>query len=119
MAMVTRSIENAQVALSEFTHQRGRIRPLPFYVSQRPCVRGKFLFVGNTKLYVRGVTYGTFRPDIEGNEFPCPEVVEKDFALMAASGLNAVRTYTPPPRWLLDIAERYGLRIMVGLAGGR
>jgi len=38
---------------------------------------------------------------------------------MAANGLNAVRTYTPPPRWLLDIAERYGLRIMVGLAGER
>jgi GT2 family glycosyltransferase len=82
----------------------------------RPRVRGKFLFVGDQKLYVRGVTYGTFRPDARGDEFPPPELVEQDFALMAANRVNAVRTYTPPPRWLLDAADRHGLRVMVGLA---
>jgi glycosyltransferase involved in cell wall biosynthesis len=81
-----------------------------------PHARGKFLFVGDQKLYVRGVTYGTFRPDARGDEFPPPELVERDFALMAANGINAVRTYTPPPRWLLDAAHRHGLRLMVGLA---
>ena len=80
-----------------------------------PHARGKFLFVGDQKLYVRGVTYGTFRPDARGDEFPPPELVERDFALMAANGINAVRTYTPPPRWLLDAAHRHGLRLMVGL----
>ena len=34
-------------------------------VKRRPEVRGKFIFVGEEKLYVRGVTYGTFRPDRE------------------------------------------------------
>src|SRR3712207_1346816 len=34
---------------------------------------------------------------------------------MAANGLNAVRTYTVPPRWLLDTAQRNGLYVMVGL----
>src|SRR2546426_2821298 len=34
---------------------------------------------------------------------------------MAACGLNAVRTYTVPPPWLLDCARRHGLRVMVGL----
>ena len=81
----------------------------------RPRVRGKFIFLGNEKLYIRGVTYGTFRPHKDGNEYPDPEVVEQDFALMAANGLNAVRTYTVPPRWLLDAAQRHDLRIMVGL----
>ena len=28
-----------------------------------------------------------------------------DFAAMAASGANAVRLYTAPPRWLLDLAS--------------
>src|SRR6266853_3595084 len=70
----------------------------------RPEVRGKFLFVGEQKFYIRGVTYGTFRPDTKGNEFPTPELVENDFAQMAAAGVNAVRTYTPPPRWILDAA---------------
>ena len=81
----------------------------------RPRVRGKFIFVGEEKFYVRGATYGTFRPDAEGNQYPQREGVERDFALMAANGLNAVRTYTVPPRWLLDAAWRHGLRVMVGL----
>ena len=37
--------------------------------SARPTVRGKFLFVGDQKLYLRGVTYGAFRPDARGNEY--------------------------------------------------
>jgi glycosyltransferase involved in cell wall biosynthesis len=81
----------------------------------RPRVGGKFLFVGGEKLYVRGVTYGSFRPNEDGVEFHDPALVERDFADMAANGLNAVRTYTVPPRWLLDAAERHGLRVMVGL----
>src|SRR2546426_2130873 len=84
-------------------------------VGARPSARGKFIFVGDDKLYVRGVTYGTFRPDEEGHEYPAADVVERDFAHMAACGLNAVRTYTVPPPWLLDCARRHGLRVMVGL----
>ena len=34
---------------------------------------------------------------------------------MAANGINAVRTYTVPPRWLLDLALEHGLCVMVGL----
>ena len=81
----------------------------------RPSVRGKFVFVGEKKFYVRGVTYGTFRPNERGEEFPAPQVVEGDFVQMAANGVNAVRTYTPPPLWLLDAAQRHGLRVMAGL----
>ncbi|MBI4252273.1 MAG: hypothetical protein HY618_07415, partial [Candidatus Tectomicrobia bacterium] len=62
--------------------------------SPRPEVRGKFLYAGGRKLWVKGVTYGTFRPDAYGNEFHRPEQVERDFAMMAACGVNAVRTYT-------------------------
>ena len=82
----------------------------------RPSVRGKFIFLGEEKFYIRGVTYGTFRPDEKGDEFPVPEMVERDFSLMEANGINAVRTYTPPPGWLLDAAQRHRLRVMVGLA---
>src|SRR5205809_3387457 len=81
----------------------------------RPTARGKFMFVGDDKLYVRGVTYGTFRPDDDGHEYPAAAVVERDFAHMAACGVNAVRVYTVPPPWLLDSAWRRGLRVMVGL----
>src|SRR4051812_28340519 len=30
---------------------------------ERVTARGKFLFVGDEKFWVKGVTYGTFRPD--------------------------------------------------------
>jgi GT2 family glycosyltransferase len=71
--------------------------------------------VGSEKLYIRGVTYGPFRPDEQGCEYPGPSTVEKDFAQIAANGMNAVRTYTVPPLWLLDIARQHGLWVMVGL----
>jgi GT2 family glycosyltransferase len=81
----------------------------------RPRVKGKFIFAGDKKLYIRGVTYGPFRPDQDGNKYHDPVVVERDFTQMAANGLNAVRTYTVPPRWFLDAAQRQGLGVMVGL----
>ncbi len=84
-------------------------------VGRRPRVDGKFLAVGDERLWVKGATYGTFRPNARGGEYRDPGVVERDFAAMAAAGLNAVRTYTVPPRWLLDAAARHGLRVMVGL----
>jgi len=82
---------------------------------QRPIVRGKFLFAGDTKLYVRGTTYGTFALDEHGRERHDAAVVDRDFAMMSANGLNAVRTYTVPSRDVLDAAQRHGLRVMVGL----
>ena len=87
----------------------------PVATGVRPSVRGKFIYVGEEKLYVRGVTYGTFRPSTDGSDHPDADVVEQDLAQMAANGLNAVRTYTVPPRWLLDTAHKHGIRVMVGL----
>jgi len=81
----------------------------------RPQVKGKFLYLGDRKLWVRGVTYGTFRPDEAGNEFYQREVVAADLAQMAAHGINAVRTYTPPPVWFLDLARQHRLFVMAGL----
>ncbi len=80
----------------------------------RPQVAGKFLVVNNEKFYIRGVTYGTFRPDEQGNEYSL-EKVEQDFQQIAANGFNSIRTYTVPPSWLLDAAQRNGLYVMVGL----
>ncbi len=87
--------------------------------SSRVILGGKFLWVGQEKLYVRGVTYGTFRPGMDGSAFPSPRVVERDFSLMSANGVNAVRTYTAPPHWLLEIALRCNLRVLVGMQGER
>lgn len=90
-------------------------KSIPVVEGVRPHIEGKFIFVGTEKFYIRGVTYGPFRPDEQGCEYHTPEIVERDFAQMAQYGINAVRTYTVPPRWLLDIAQQHGLRVMVGL----
>src|SRR5215470_18024107 len=82
---------------------------------ERPCVRGKFLFLGDQKLYVRGVTYGPFRPAQDGSEYPDPCQVAQDFEAMSAAGINAIRTYNVPPTWVLDEARKFGLYVMVGL----
>jgi O-antigen biosynthesis protein len=85
-------------------------------LAERPRVTGKFLYAGDEKLWVKGVTYGTFWPGSDGSQYGDPKVVDNDFAAMTANGINTVRTYTVPPRWLLDAAQRHGLRVMVSLA---
>lgn len=85
--------------------------------SARPCVRGKFLYVGGQKLFIKGVTYGAFRPDQSGLEFNDLDMIDRDFAMMARHGINTVRIpHTTPPVHLLDAADRHGLRVMVGLS---
>jgi GT2 family glycosyltransferase len=68
------------------------------------------------KRYIKGVTYGTFADEAAGVPYPAADTVDSDFAAMAASGVNAVRLYTAPPRWILDAAHDHGLKVMVGLA---
>ncbi|MEE8147268.1 MAG: glycoside hydrolase family 2 TIM barrel-domain containing protein, partial [Longimicrobiales bacterium] len=85
-------------------------------VHGRPRVDGKFLEVDGRRVLIKGVAYGTFAPDSEGVQFPSAARIEQDFALMAAAGINTVRTYTPPTPALLDTALRHGLGVMVGLA---
>ena len=84
-------------------------------VSSRLQLNGKFLGTGDTKVFLRGVTYGPFCPGDDGCEYKTPESVSRDFSLIARNGINAIRTYTVPPRWLLDSAAQHGLRAMIGI----
>ena len=79
----------------------------------RPQVKGKFIFLGGEKFYVRGVTYGAFPPNSEGHQFPEPAAVAQDFALMRAAGINTILTYTVPQISLLDQAQDFGIRVIV------
>jgi len=81
----------------------------------RPRVLGKFIYFGDKKVFIKGVTYGTFLPRPNGDDYPEVQIMERDFQSMAANGFNCVRTYTPPPKRLLDCALKHGLTVMVGL----
>ena len=80
-----------------------------------PQVQGKFFFSGDRKFFMKAVAYGPFATAAHGTPFPEREMVERDFALMSELGANVVRTFTIPPRWLLDRAEVHDLRVMIGI----
>src|SRR6202162_6396204 len=75
----------------------------------------KFFFEGERKFFVKGVTYGPFKPDAEGNHLGRPEQVDVDLALMRQAGLNVVRIYHAPPRWFLDQCAAAGMRVLITL----
>jgi cellulose synthase/poly-beta-1,6-N-acetylglucosamine synthase-like glycosyltransferase len=85
--------------------------------SQRPGVKGKFIYIDGEKFYIRGVTYGPFHPNASGSEYHDPEEVERDLRQMISNNINTIRTYTVPPRWLLDLALKFDMRVMVDLPG--
>jgi glycosyltransferase involved in cell wall biosynthesis len=75
----------------------------------------KFFFEGDRKFFVKGVTYGPFKPDAEGNYLGRPEQVDVDLALMRQIGINLVRIYHAPPRWFLDRCGAAGVRVLITL----
>ena len=75
----------------------------------------KFFFEGERKFFVKGVTYGPFKPDAEGNHLGRAEQVDVDLALMRQVGLNVVRIYHAPPRWFLDRCAAAGIRVLITL----
>ena len=75
----------------------------------------KFFFEGDRKFFLKGVTYGPFKPDAEENYLGRPEQVDVDLALMRKVGLNVVRIYHAPPRWFLDRCAVAGIRVLVTL----
>jgi len=75
----------------------------------------KFFFEADRKFFVKGVTYGPFKPDADGSYLGRPEQVDVDLALMREVGLNLVRIYHAPPRWFLDRCASAGMRVIVTL----
>lgn len=84
----------------------------------RPAVDGKFLTVGGERFWIKGVTYGSFSPNDEGEPFPPFAQVRDDFAFMRKSGINAVRLYTPPSDRIADAAFEAGLFLIPDICWG-
>jgi glycosyltransferase involved in cell wall biosynthesis len=82
---------------------------------ERVAVDGKWFALGDRRFPFHGVTYGTFRPREDGARFPERDRMKRDLFDMAAAGFTVVRTYTPPPDDLLDLAGELGLRVLAGI----
>ena len=79
----------------------------------RLTASGKFFRLGELKFYPKGVTYGPFRPGPGGLPFLERAETERDFDLIRRLGANLLRGYHVPPRWLLDLGEQYGLKLLI------
>src|SRR5437016_8375504 len=77
--------------------------------------RGKFLYSGDQKVYLKGVAYGAFPPNSQGHQFPEKAGVDQDFRLMREAGINSILTYTVPPLSMLDQAHEHGLGVVVNI----
>ncbi len=76
----------------------------------------KFFFAGDHKFFVKGVTYGPFKPDCEGHHLGDTAQLARDLGQMRVIGINLLRVYHPPPRWFLDQCAAAGMRVLITLA---
>lgn len=74
---------------------------------------GKFFRLGAGKFLARGVTYGPFALNAEGEPFASPEITARDLEMIRQLGSNVVRIYVPPPVWFLDLALDHNLRVFI------
>jgi glycosyltransferase involved in cell wall biosynthesis len=81
----------------------------------RMAARGMFFLEDDRKFFVRGVSYGPFRDNQMGEPFPEKRQIELDFRLLAELGANTLRVYHVPPSWVCELADAFGLRLLVGI----
>jgi len=82
-------------------------------LSDRVRRDGKFFRLGARRFHVKGVTYGPFAPDAQGQPFASPEQTKQDFLQINELGVNLLRLYYAPPAWFLDLATEHGLKVLI------
>jgi glycosyltransferase involved in cell wall biosynthesis len=81
----------------------------------RVSVDGRFFRLGARKFHVKGITYGPFAPNAQGEMFASPEQTARDLQQITELGANVVRLYHVPPRWLLDLVAERGLKVLIDI----
>ena len=76
----------------------------------------KFFRLGERKFgFLKGVSYGPFAPDSPAPHFASPDQTTRDFAQIRGLQANVLRVYHVPPRWFLDLAAEFELRVLVDI----
>ena len=78
-------------------------------------VRAKFFFEGDDKFFLKGVTYGPFAPDAEGNFVGNPEQARRDTGHDARARHQPPSALPRPPAWFLDLCREYRLRVLISI----
>lgn len=71
-----------------------------------------FLVLPKRPDIVKGVTYDLKYPGINHYSQISPPVFEEDFRMMKDAGINTIRLYAPPPEFILDLADKYGIKVI-------
>jgi glycosyltransferase involved in cell wall biosynthesis/FtsH-binding integral membrane protein len=82
-------------------------------MADRVRVDGKFFRLGKEKFPLKGVTYGPFAPNSDGEMFASREQTARDFDIIKQLNANVLRVYYVPPGWLLDLAAERGLKVVI------
>jgi O-antigen biosynthesis protein len=84
--------------------------------AERFRVDGKFLRRGTSRLRLKGVTYGPFAPNDDGDPWPSPQQLQQDLEQWSELGVNALRVYHVPPAWLLErLSAHCGIGVHVDI----
>ena len=93
-------------------------RPAIASSNPRPEVDGKFLRVNGERFWIKGITYGSFSPNEEGEHYPPFPKLKEDFARMRDAGINTVRLYNAPSPRIADAAWEAGLYLIPEVGWG-
>src|SRR3954454_13276518 len=77
---------------------------------------GKFFRLGTEKFFVKGVTYGPFALNADGDAYADLDQTRADFEQILSLGANCVRVYHNPPAWFLNLAHEMGVKVFVDVA---
>ena len=87
----------------------------PATAQPRVTADGKFFRLGDKKFYLKGVSYGPFKPDGERGTFAAPEQTAWDFAQIRELRGQHRPGVSRAPRWFLDLATEHGLKALVDI----
>ena len=68
-----------------------------------------------TRCSSRASPTGRSRLTRTASQFPDWDAIARDLDLITELGANCLRTFTVPPRWVLDLAASRGVRVLVGI----
>lgn len=92
--------------------------PIPRKISERGVtVKGNRIYADGSLFFIKGVAYGISAPGLPPGVNGCfsripLSVFENDFRMMKGAGINTIRTYEPLPDDLLDLAEKYDIKVI-------
>jgi O-antigen biosynthesis protein len=82
---------------------------------ERVRVDGKFLQLGDSKFYVKGLSYGPFPTNSFGDCLPDPSQFSQDLAHIRSLGANTLRLYSVPSPDVLDRLLHFELRVLLDI----